>query len=222
MAKIDTLERLMVEELRDVLDAEKQVLRSLPKMAKAAAGGELRTLFEEHWQQTTGQLERLKRVFGLIGEAPRGKKCKGMQALIEEGQEMMAEVEAGPVRDAVLIASAQKVEHYEMTAYGTLRAWAARLGHEEAAGLLEQTLEQEKVTDGRLTGVAESLVNPEAASQVAEEEQPRRRVRRASRAGGVGARARKAAGRKMPGRKTASRKKKMSSGSRAASRRGNR
>jgi len=222
MAKIDTLEKVMVEELRDILDAEKQVLRSLPKMARAATGGELRMMFEEHRQQTTGQLERLNRAFGLIGSAARGKKCKGMQALIEEAQEMMAEVEAGPVRDAVLIASAQKVEHYEMAAYGTLRTWAARLGYGEVAELLEQTLEQEKLTDGRLTGVAETLANPEAAGEVEleEDEQPRRRAGRSSRAGGA-ARARKAAGRKASGRKTASRKK-TSAGKRAAGRRSNR
>ena len=213
MAKIDSLEQLMVEELRDILDAEKQVFKSLPKMAKAADALELRTLFEEHRQQTTDQLERLNRVFGSIGGAPRGKKCKGMQALIEEGQEMLAEVEAGAARDAVLIASAQKVEHYEMAAYGTLRTWASRLGSEDVAGLLEETLEQEKKTDARLTMVAESLANPAAAGEVEVEADegaaPRRtRGRKSSSAGPArrgSSRSRKTTGapRKTAGRKRA-------------------
>lgn len=208
MAKIDSLERLMVEELRDLLDAEKQVFKSLPKMARAAQAEELRTLFEEHREQTTDQLERLTCVFDSIGGPARGKKCKGMQALIEEGQEMMAEAEKGPVRDAVLIASAQKVEHYEMAAYGTLRTWASRLGYEEAAELLEETLEQEKRTDARLTMVAESLANPEAAGEIeADAARPRTaRGRKVPSARGAAARG-PARGRKPAGRKSAGRKR---------------
>jgi ferritin-like metal-binding protein YciE len=184
MAKMGTLEQLMVEELRDVLDAEKQVARSLPKMAKAADAEELKALFVEHQRQTAGQLERLNRVFESIGGPARGKKCKGMAALIEEGQEMMAQAEAGPARDAVLIASAQKVEHYEMATYGTLRTWASLLGYEDVADLLDETLEQEKATDARLTTVAEAVANPEAAGEVDveedEEESPRRGARKSS------------------------------------------
>ncbi len=210
MAKNDSLERLMVDELRDLLDAEKQVFKSLPKMARAAQADELRTLFEEHREQTTDQLERLTRVFDSIGGPARGKKCKGMQALIEEGQEMMAEAEKGPARDAVLIASAQKVEHYEMAAYGTLRTWASRLGYEDAAELLDETLEQEKQTDARLTLVAESLSNPEAAGEIEVESDrggPRSsRGRKASAARGAAARG-PARGRTSAGRTPAGRKR---------------
>lgn len=206
MAKNDSLERVMVDELRDTLDAEKQVFKALPKMARAADADELRALFEEHREQTTIQLERLNRVFELIGGPARGKKCKGMQALIEEGQEMMAEAEPGPVRDAVLIASAQKVEHYEMAAYGTLRTWASRLGYEDAAELLDETLEQEKRTDARLTMVAESLANPEAAGEIdadADQDRPRPSRGRKTPSGRGAARSRKTAGnRKTTGRKT--------------------
>ena len=165
MPKLDSLEPLMIEELRDLLDAEKQVSKALPKMAKAASSNELRAAFEEHLEQTTGQLERLNQVFDHIGEKPRAKKCEAMQSIIDEGNDMMKEADEGPTRDALLIASAQKVEHYEMAAYGTARTYASLLGHSEAAELLEQTLEQEKQTDMRLTQIAESVSNPQAARQ---------------------------------------------------------
>jgi ferritin-like metal-binding protein YciE len=132
-------------------------------MAKAASSQELRNAFKEHEQQTAGQIERLNRVFEEIGERPRGKKCEGMKALIDEGQTMMKETEAGPTRDAALIASAQKVEHYEMASYGTIRTYAEMLGHRKAADLLGQTLQQEKNTDARLSSIAESVSNPGAA-----------------------------------------------------------
>jgi ferritin-like metal-binding protein YciE len=168
MAKIDSLEPLMIEELRDILDAEKQVTKALPKMARAASSEQLRAAFEEHQQQTSGQIQRLNQVFEEIGERPRGKTCEAMKSLIEEGQQMLEEVEPGPTRDALLIASAQKVEHYEMAAYGTARTFAALLGHREAARLLEETLEQEKETDARLTNIAVSVSNPQAAGRPAE------------------------------------------------------
>ncbi|RPJ71959.1 MAG: ferritin-like domain-containing protein [Acidobacteria bacterium] len=168
MAKIDSLEPLMIEELRDILDAEKQVTKALPKMARAASSEQLRAAFEEHQQQTSGQIQRLNQVFDEIGERPRGKTCEAMKSLIEEGQQMMEETEPGPTRDALLIAAAQKVEHYEMAAYGTARTFASLLGHREAARLLEQTLEQEKETDARLTNIAESVSNPQAAGRPAE------------------------------------------------------
>lgn len=208
MAKIDSLEKLMVEELRDILDAEKQVAKALPKMAKAASADELRALFDEHRRQTADQLERLDGVFQSIGGPARGKKCKGMQALIAEGQEMMAETEAGPARDAALIASAQKVEHYEMAAYGTLRTWASLLGYEEAAELLEETLEQEKKTDAKLTAVAEAVANPEAAGEIdVEQDEPSRARSR-----------KKASGRARSGRGAASRAVKATSAGRSSSR----
>ena len=165
MPKLDSLEPLMIEELRDLLDAEKQVTRALPKMVKAASSEELRSALEEHLEQTNQQLERLNQVFEHIGERPRGKKCVAMQSIIEEGEQMVEEAEEGPTRDALLISSAQKVEHYEMAAYGTARTFANLLGHNEAADLLEQTLEQEKWTDQRLTQIAESVSNPQAAER---------------------------------------------------------
>jgi ferritin-like metal-binding protein YciE len=163
MPKLDSLEPLMIEELRDLLDAEKQVTKALPKMAKAASSEELRSAFKEHLEQTSQQIARLNQVFDHIGERPRAKKCKAMESLIEEGEDMLQEADEGPTRDALLIASAQKVEHYEMAAYGTARTFANLLGHPEAADLLEQTLKQEKETDLRLTEIAESVSNPRAA-----------------------------------------------------------
>lgn len=163
MPKIDSLEPLMVEELRDLLDAERQITKALPKMARAASSDELRTAFEQHLEQTNRQVERLNQVFDHIGERPRAKKCLGMQSLIEEGQQMLAEADEGPTRDALLIAAAQKVEHYEMAAYGTAKTFANLLGHSEASDLLERTLDEEKETDSRLTRIAESVSNPQAA-----------------------------------------------------------
>jgi len=163
MPKLDSLGPLMIDELRDLLDAEKQITKALPKMARAASADELKSAFTEHLQQTNRQVERLGQVFESLGEKPRGKKCVGIQGLIEEGEEMMREAAEGPTRDAVLIAAAQKVEHYEMAAYGTARTYASLLGHHDAADLLERTLEEEKMTDQRLTGIAESVSNPGAA-----------------------------------------------------------
>ncbi|MFB3852924.1 MAG: ferritin-like domain-containing protein [Vicinamibacterales bacterium] len=162
MPKIESLEGLMVEEMRDMIDAEKQLIKALPKMAKAAESDQLRAGFEQHRSQTETQLERLMQAFDEIGEKPKAKKCTGMRGLIEEGEEMMKEVPRGPVRDALLIASAQKVEHYEMSSYGTLRTYANQLGHQNVAGLLETTLKEEKATDQKLTQLAESMVNPSA------------------------------------------------------------
>ncbi|MGE5360707.1 MAG: ferritin-like domain-containing protein [Bacteroidales bacterium] len=163
MPKPDSLEPLMIDELRDILDAEKQVTKALPKMAKAASSEKLKAAFQEHLRQTSGQIERLNQVFEELGERARGKKCEAMQGLIAEGQKMAAEIDAGPTRDALLIAAAQKVEHYEIAAYGTARTFANQLGHSRAASLLEETLEEEKATDEKLTGIAESTANPRAA-----------------------------------------------------------
>jgi ferritin-like metal-binding protein YciE len=174
MPKLDSLEPLMIDELRDILDAEKQITRALPKMAKAAASEQLRAAFEEHLEQTNGQIERLNRVFEELGERARGKKCEAMQSIIEEGQQMLAEAGEGPTRDALLIAAAQKVEHYEIASYGTARTFAAQLGHGRAASLLEETLQEERSTDERLTGLAESYANPSAAGESEEEDRPRR------------------------------------------------
>ncbi len=163
MPKLDSLEPLMIDELRDILDAEKQITKALPKMVKAASSEQLRSAFQQHLEQTNGQIERLNQVFEELGERARGKKCEGMQGIIEEGQQMLEEADEGPTRDALLIAAAQKVEHYEIASYGTARTFASQLGHSRAASLLEQTLEEEKATDQKLTSLAESIANPRAA-----------------------------------------------------------
>jgi ferritin-like metal-binding protein YciE len=181
MPKLDSLEPLMIDELRDLLDAEKQVTRALPKMAKAASSEELRAAFEEHLEQTNGQIERLNQIFEELGERARGKKCDGMRGIIDEGQQMLEEVDEGPTRDALLIAAAQKVEHYEIASYGTARSFAAQLGHGRAASLLEETLREERETDEKLTSIAESAANPRAASDT-DDEGRRRRAQGARRA----------------------------------------
>ncbi len=165
MPKLDSLDPLLNEELRDLLDAEKQLTRALPKMARSASSPDLKAAFEEHLEQTEQQLSRLQQAFGDLGQAPRPKKCAGMRGLIEEGEEVLKEAEKGPVRDAALIAAAQKAEHYEISAYGTARTHAEVLGHGDVASLLEQTLKEEKATDEKLTGLAEGISNPEAAGR---------------------------------------------------------
>jgi ferritin-like metal-binding protein YciE len=190
MAGIDSLASLFEDELKDVYDAEKQITKALPKMIKKTGSDELRSAFEEHLQQTEQQIERLEQVFELLEMPARGKKCLGMQNLIKEGQEMMAEAEDDDTRDALMIAAAQKIEHYEIAAYGTLRVWANLLGHDEAASLFEETLDEEKETDQNLTAIAESFVNQAAADtedEEEEEEQPRARGgARKSRSAGTG------------------------------------
>lgn len=163
MAEMGTLHDAFLDELRDAYDAEKQVTKALPKMAKAASSPELRTAFQAHLEETRGQIARLEDVFAALGEKVRGKHCDGMAGIIEEGKSVMEEDFDDPTMDACLIASAQRVEHYEMAAYGTLVAWARAMGHTEAADLLEETLEEEKAADAKLTAVAESGINREAA-----------------------------------------------------------
>jgi ferritin-like metal-binding protein YciE len=164
MKKMQSLEDLFVEELKDLYDAENQLLKALPKMAKAASSPELQAAFQEHTEVTREQVQRLEKVFE-IAEAPaRRKKCKGMAGLIEEGKEIMQQDADESVLDAALIAAAQKVEHYEIAGYGTVATYAKLLGLDRAAKLLGQTLEEEKETDERLTGIAEGLVNVEAAT----------------------------------------------------------
>ena len=159
--KIENLRDLWVDELKDIYHAENQILKALPKMSKAAVDEELATAFEEHLEQTRGHVKRLEQVFALIDEAPKGKRCKGMEGIIAEGKEMLELKLPEPVGDAALIAAAQRVEHYEIAAYGTVRTYAELLGETEAADLLEETLNEEKQTDERLTSIAET-VNPEA------------------------------------------------------------
>jgi ferritin-like metal-binding protein YciE len=161
---LDSLEKLFLEELKDVYNAEKQLLRALPRMAKAAESPELQQAFNKHTKETEGQVQRLERVFQELGQSARGKTCKGMQGLVEEGKEVMEKEGEGPVIDAALIASAQRVEHYEIAAYGCLRTYAQLLGLEQAVQLLQQTLEEEEATDKILTELGESGINEAAAS----------------------------------------------------------
>lgn len=162
--KVDTVEKLFMNELKDLYSAEKQITKALPKMAKAATSEELRQAFETHLEETRGHIERLERVFEIMGETARAKTCEGMKGLIEEGSEMMEEAEEGEVRDAGLIAAAQRVEHYEMAAYGTVRTIAQMMGQSEAADLLQQTLDEEGKTDKLLTKIA-MKVNKQAQRQ---------------------------------------------------------
>jgi ferritin-like metal-binding protein YciE len=166
----ENLHELFVDELRDIYDAEKQLTKALPKMAKAADSEELRASFEEHLEITRMQVNRLEEVFKSLGIAARGKPCEGMKGLIEEGQEKMEELDRGATLDAALIASAQKVEHYEIATYGTLATFAEIMGHQDAKDLLGQTLDEEKEADEKLTQVA-GQINFEAETEEGEEEE---------------------------------------------------
>jgi ferritin-like metal-binding protein YciE len=151
------LKELYIDELKDLYNAENQLIRALPKMAKAASSDKLRQRFEEHLEDTKGQVQRLEKIFQALGESPKGKKCKGMEGLIEEGSEAMEEDYEGSVMDAALIGAAQRVEHYEIAGYGTVRRMAGTLGESDHVSLLEKTLEEEKETDKKLTELAEEI-----------------------------------------------------------------
>lgn len=165
MSGLDSLHVLLQEELKDIYDAEKQLTKALPKMAKKASAVELKRAFEDHLRQTEEHVERMDQVFERMEMPARGKKCVGMQNLIKEGDEMITEAEDAATRDAVMIAAAQKVEHYEMASYGTVRSWANLLGKHDVASLLEQTLAEEKEADEKLTSIAEGMVNAAAARE---------------------------------------------------------
>jgi ferritin-like metal-binding protein YciE len=159
---LDSLDKLFLEELKDVYNAEKQILRALPKMAKTADSPELRQAFTKHLKETENQVQRLERIFRELGQAARGKKCKGMEGLLEEGKVLEEDGEPAVI-DAALIASAQRVEHYEIAAYGCLRTYAQLLGYTQAEQLLQQTLEEEEAADQKLTELGESGINEAAA-----------------------------------------------------------
>jgi ferritin-like metal-binding protein YciE len=161
--EMNSLQDVFVDELRDLLNAEQKIIKTLPKMAKKAGHRELQSAFQEHLEQTKGQVQRLEKIFESMGMAARGKRCKGIEGIIEEGQEMIEESEDQDLTDAVLIGAAQKVEHYEIAAYGTVRTYAQLLGNTQAARLLQQTLDEEKETDRKLTELAEGNINAEAA-----------------------------------------------------------
>ncbi|MBB3972671.1 ferritin-like domain-containing protein [Hansschlegelia beijingensis] len=161
--KEKTLEDLFLDTLKDIYHAEKQILRALGKMSKSAESDELRQLFEQHREETDGQIQRLEQVFEMLGKRPQGKPCEAMQGLVEEGKEIMDEFKGSPALDAGLISSAQAVEHYEMARYGTLASWATQLGMPDAARLFEETLKEEKNADQLLNRAAQAKVNKKAA-----------------------------------------------------------
>ncbi len=181
----NTLRELLLDELKDLLDAENQLVKALPKMAKAATSEELREGFETHLEQTRNHVERLNQVFQSLGEDPDREKCKGMQGLIEEGSKMIDSDFEGDVKDAGLIAAAQRVEHYEIAAYGTVRTYADILGEPDIVTLLEKTLDEEKETDEKLTELAENI-NMEAAGEEEQEPETRQQPKksRSAKAGG--------------------------------------
>jgi ferritin-like metal-binding protein YciE len=162
--EMDSLRKLYVDELKDLYSAEKQILQALPKMAKKATNEQLKKGFEMHLEETRMQVERLDQIFELLGKSPRGKKCKGMEGLLEEGKEMMQEDMDPEVMDAALIAAAQRVEHYEIAGYGTVRTYAQLLGENQHIKLLQQTLDEEGNTDKKLTQLAGSI-NVEALQE---------------------------------------------------------
>lgn len=160
--KVTNLEELFVDTLKDLYDAEHQILGALPKMIDAAQSQELKQGFKEHVEVTKKQVDRLEQIFKEMKMKPQGKKCMGMQGLIREGEEMMKEATDAMVKDAGLIASAQKIEHYEIAGYGTARAYAQALGHQNFAKMLDQTAEEEGITDKKLTSLAEGHINAQA------------------------------------------------------------
>ena len=162
MAEKD-LSTLFLDTLKDIYYAEKQIYKSLPKMAEAAASDELRTAFEKHHDETEVQIERLEKIFEMLDKPVRGKKCDAIEGILDEGKEIMKEYADTPALDAGLLAAAQAVEHYEISRYGTLKAWATKLGMPNAVELLDQTLNEEKKTDDALSKIALSTINAEAA-----------------------------------------------------------
>ena len=163
--KLNTLQKLYTDELRDLYNAENQLLKALPKMAKAASSDELKEAFEQHLEQTKGHVKRLEQVFEELDEKPKGKTCRAMKGLIQEGSEVLEEDGENSVRDAGIIVAAQKVEHYEIAGYGSVRTFAHLLGQNKAAELLQATLDEESETNEVLNRLAESVINPEAVRE---------------------------------------------------------
>ncbi|MFW6059537.1 MAG: ferritin-like domain-containing protein [Phycisphaeraceae bacterium] len=160
--RFDSMEDLFVQQLEDIYDAEKRLTRALPKMAEAAHGEDLKQAFNDHLQQTEGHVQRLEQVFSQFGKQPERETCEAMKGLVKEGEEMIQAEGDASVRDAALIAAAQRVEHYEISAYGTLRSHARALGRPDVANVLQQTLDEEHQADNKLTEIAEGHINPEA------------------------------------------------------------
>lgn len=162
---MNDLEKLFVSELKDIYDGEQQLVEALAELEESASSGELKSAFREHLQQTKGHVNRLEQVFKEIGEAPKRKACHGIEGIIDEGQMLAEEFDGNSALDAALISAAQKSEHYEITSYGSLCSWADTLGQDTVATLLKQNLKEEKEADAKLTRLAESARNPEAAQR---------------------------------------------------------
>lgn len=171
MAELTTLHDALVDEVRDLYDAEKQLVKALPKMAKASSSDDLRRAIENHLAETENQVGRLEKIFGLLEQKPRGKHCAGIAGIIEEGSDVLKEDASDAVLDACIIAAAQRAEHYEMAAYGTAAAWADGLGLDDVAELLRETLEEEKAADEKLSTLAEAGINAAATAGEDEEEE---------------------------------------------------
>jgi ferritin-like metal-binding protein YciE len=154
---VDSIEKLFVEELKDLHSAETQITRTLPKLIKAASSADLKKAFENHLKETEGQIERLDQIFEILGKKSTNKTCAGMKGILTEGSEILQETETGDVRDAALISAAQRVEHYEMAAYGTVRSYAEQMDQSEIADLLQETLEEEKAADEKLTEISKKI-----------------------------------------------------------------
>ncbi len=190
MAKTQTLHDAFVDELKDSYDAEKQLTKALPKLARASGSPDLRQALEDHLEETRGHVDKLEQVFQSIDQKARRKHCDGMAGIIDEGTSVMSQGFDGATLDAALIASAQRAEHYEIAAYGTLLAWAKAMGHGEAAELLQEILDEEKAADERLNAIAESGVNEEAVSGMEagkddDEAAPARSARRSAAAASI-------------------------------------
>jgi len=190
--EINSLRELYIDQLRDLYDAENQLIKALPKMAEGATSEELREGIEEHLEQTRNQAQRLEQIFERLGETPKGEKCKGMEGVIKEGSETLEKEMDDDNKDAAIIAAAQRVEHYEIAGYGTVRTYANLLGETEAAELLEETLDEEKETDQKLTQLAEEI-NIEAAEGSDEEESEQGEARPSRARGSSGSRKKRVA-----------------------------
>jgi len=160
--KIETMDDLFLNELKDIYDCEKKLVKALPKMAKAVTSTELREAFQNHLEETKGHVQRLEEIFQHLGEKASASKCEGIEGIIDEGEEMMDAIEPSPLLDAAIIAAAQKAEHYEISSYGSCRTFAQELGRNEVVQLLDQTLKEEKQADKKLTQIAETRVNEDA------------------------------------------------------------
>jgi len=157
MSTVKSIENLFVEELKDLYSAETQITKTLPKLVEAASSADLKHAFQHHLKETEGQIGRLEKAFEILGTSPKGKTCDGMKGILSEGAEMLHETPTGDIRDAALISAAQRVEHYEMAAYGSVRSYAENLNQQEIAGLLQETLEEEKAADKKLTEISQKV-----------------------------------------------------------------